>query len=432
MTRYAGPYKRRHNGQAIVLVALAVVALFAFVGLAVDGGYTFAQRRWMQNAADAAALAGARELLLYTELGEPKTNQDIYNRISEYLAKNRAICALDPCNYSFVAQYYPGKQLLTQDNASPPAGATGVYVTAKVERPTLFLRALRLDTMAVAATACAAGIAKCGGGYAIWADAPNCSQNELAVSGSSVSIQGDVHSNGEVKSTGQSTVVDGHVTYTTPTPQGNISYTPVAGNPAQDSIRPLPVTYNLDDYRCTPTCGTYAAAAIAAGKYRSYTGNFNWNPNNIPDPLVFDGLYYIDGNISLSGFDNLSDPTDPTKPFRITIVATGTIAVTNGSGQKLAPSQYADGLLLFSNQNVGSPKCSPWVINISGSDNNWGGVIYAPYGLVNVQGATNFSIGGSIIAYSVSLQGSGINIRYDEQFCSDASRLKKVRLIKVT
>jgi hypothetical protein len=402
------------------------VALFAFVGLAVDGGYTFAQRRWMQNAADAAALAGARELLLYTELGQSKTNQDIYNRIKEYLDKNRAICALDPCTYSFVAQYYPGKQAVIQDSNPPPAGATGVYVTAKVDRPTLFLRALRLNTMAVAATACAAGIAKCGGGYAIWADAPNCSQNELALAGSSVTIEGDVHSNGEVKSTGQTTVVYGYITYTTPTPQGNITPIPASGNPAQDSVRPLPVLYNLADYA---PGGTYATQANR--KYHYYKGNFNWNPNNIPIPLDFDGLYYIDGNVSLSGFDNLSDPTDPNKPFRITIVATGTISVTNGSGQKLAPSQYADGLLLFSNNNVGNPKCTPWVINISGSNNNWSGVIYAPYGLVNMQGATNFSIGGSIIAYSVSLQGSGITIRFDDQFCSDASRLKKVRLIKV-
>ena len=54
--------EREKKGQALVLVALVLVALIALVGLAVDGGRLYALRRQVQNAADAAALAGAREL----------------------------------------------------------------------------------------------------------------------------------------------------------------------------------------------------------------------------------------------------------------------------------------------------------------------------------------------------------------------------------
>ncbi len=50
---------RNERGQILVLFALALVAMIAMVGLILDGGSAFAQRRQEQNAADLAALAGA-------------------------------------------------------------------------------------------------------------------------------------------------------------------------------------------------------------------------------------------------------------------------------------------------------------------------------------------------------------------------------------
>lgn len=50
------------EGQTLVIVALALFALIALVALAIDGGNLMAERRQMQNAADAAALAGARAI----------------------------------------------------------------------------------------------------------------------------------------------------------------------------------------------------------------------------------------------------------------------------------------------------------------------------------------------------------------------------------
>ena len=47
------------NGQAIVLIALSMIALLAFAGLAIDGGSVYSQRRHAQSAADSAALAYA-------------------------------------------------------------------------------------------------------------------------------------------------------------------------------------------------------------------------------------------------------------------------------------------------------------------------------------------------------------------------------------
>ncbi len=55
---------RASDGQIIVIFALGLVAMIAMVGLVLDGGSTFAQRRAQQNAADLAGMAGANEFLL--------------------------------------------------------------------------------------------------------------------------------------------------------------------------------------------------------------------------------------------------------------------------------------------------------------------------------------------------------------------------------
>jgi hypothetical protein len=50
------------KGIAVVYIALIMIALVAFVGLAIDIGYMYVVKGQLQNAADAAALAGASQL----------------------------------------------------------------------------------------------------------------------------------------------------------------------------------------------------------------------------------------------------------------------------------------------------------------------------------------------------------------------------------
>src|SRR5438445_13513135 len=54
--------QHRHQGQTLVFFALAIVGIVALLGLIVDGGFLYVQRRTAQAAADAGALAGARAL----------------------------------------------------------------------------------------------------------------------------------------------------------------------------------------------------------------------------------------------------------------------------------------------------------------------------------------------------------------------------------
>jgi hypothetical protein len=59
MTHATIPTPSRERGQILAVFALAVVAIVSMMGLVLDGGFTFVQRRDQQNAADTAAIASA-------------------------------------------------------------------------------------------------------------------------------------------------------------------------------------------------------------------------------------------------------------------------------------------------------------------------------------------------------------------------------------
>ncbi len=53
------PENENEHGQTMIQLALALIVLLGFVALAIDLGSGYLERRRMQNAADAGALAGA-------------------------------------------------------------------------------------------------------------------------------------------------------------------------------------------------------------------------------------------------------------------------------------------------------------------------------------------------------------------------------------
>jgi hypothetical protein len=57
------PRRRRSEGQVLVIFALSIVVLLACAGLAFDVGRFYTEKRFLQNAADAAALAASNALI---------------------------------------------------------------------------------------------------------------------------------------------------------------------------------------------------------------------------------------------------------------------------------------------------------------------------------------------------------------------------------
>ena len=50
---------------------------------------------------------------------------------------------------------------------------------------------------------------------------------------------------------------------------------------------------------------------------------------------------------------------------------------------------------------------------MAGSNQNWFGIIYGPSGLIEMSGSTNATLTGSLIGYSVRLNGSNVTIVAD-------------------
>jgi hypothetical protein len=83
---------RGERGQVLVLVALGMVALVAMVGLVLDGGSTFGQRRSQQRGADLAALAGANDLLLHSNVA---TAESIAKNVATQNGYDPALVTVD-------------------------------------------------------------------------------------------------------------------------------------------------------------------------------------------------------------------------------------------------------------------------------------------------------------------------------------------------
>jgi Flp pilus assembly protein TadG len=64
LRRSIGGKRGGQSGQVFVIIAMALVGLLGFAAMALDVGFLWAIRRQMQTAADAAAIAGAREIAL--------------------------------------------------------------------------------------------------------------------------------------------------------------------------------------------------------------------------------------------------------------------------------------------------------------------------------------------------------------------------------
>jgi Flp pilus assembly protein TadG len=87
--RTSGP--RRDRGQIIVIMVGGIIAMFAMVGLIVDGGNAFANQRLTQNGTDAGALAGATTMaqnLSPTGWQGAKSDADVTLAVSGAIAAN--------------------------------------------------------------------------------------------------------------------------------------------------------------------------------------------------------------------------------------------------------------------------------------------------------------------------------------------------------
>ena len=134
LIQYKQKASNHEKGQRIVLIALMMVAIIAFVGIAIDVGFIFARGSQLQAAIDSAALAGVTELSGWTEGGggNPVLEANALTKSAQFLnANNMPISVTNSINIA-------GNINVNET----PLGATQYAVTATWPVETYFLRVI--------------------------------------------------------------------------------------------------------------------------------------------------------------------------------------------------------------------------------------------------------------------------------------------------
>jgi Flp pilus assembly protein TadG len=120
----------------IVLLAAMITVLLGMAGLVIDFGYATLERRSLQNAADAAAVSGALDLVL---------NISPVSDVNTMAGRNATTTSVQ-------CDYVDSTSSVTGSCASMPSStASGVRVIATNTRDTYFMRVLGVPTVTVSA-----------------------------------------------------------------------------------------------------------------------------------------------------------------------------------------------------------------------------------------------------------------------------------------
>ena len=368
------PHLRAHGpleaGQTIILLTLLLPGLFGFLILVVLAGQLVTDRRDLQSDVDRAALAAALDL--------PNAAVAIASGY-EWLERN-AVDTTDPEVTVTITTPYQGNP-------------NRVYV--HVERP--IRSSLNFGVIpSVTASAVAEKVSGDGGNYAIFATEDSCGASDpLQLSGSVNIFGGAVHSNSKIKINGSKNDFDGDVTSqcTIQVSGSNNTFNPDWED--INSVLPAPLDLDYSDFVCD---------IEVDGDIDLKSDDAYWNDPSIRTQLKT-GTYCATGKLQLSGSDITGYAT---------LVAKGELQVS-GSDFDLHPdptiaaaSDPQDdtrGILLFSYAN------SPSAMDISGSGGEWEGIIHAPRGTAKMQGSSNLTVTGSIIAEKVQVSGSDFTMQ---------------------
>ena len=180
----------REGGQVLIMFLLAFGVLMGFVAMSIDVGMILQERRSLQNAADAAALAGVSELPESPGAAEVKALEWAEN--NGYTVESGAIITV---------------------NTPYQGDSNAVEVVIEVEMPFFFARALGLDSTDVSARAVASNVTGSVPGVALLALKPlggnsfvKGGASDLVINGGGAIIVNDA-SQGAIQRSGSGNVV---------------------------------------------------------------------------------------------------------------------------------------------------------------------------------------------------------------------------------
>lgn len=351
-------WAQAQSGQILVLVALAMVVLVGSVGLATDVGLLWSDRRKMQTATDAAAIAGATAL---------KNGESITSAADNVAALNG---------------FGNGAGGATITVANPPANGEYagnpdyVEVTIAQPEPTYFLRILGYTSVNVSTLAVSGSI---NGPACIYALDPSAA-DAISVTGNidinaSCGIIDDSSSSSALSGTGNGTVTATSIgvagNYSA---SGNIKFTPTpttkiapAPDPLANVAAPsVPTAAQLG----TTSSGSYTVSGnnqTVTVPHAIYTGGISVTGNSAV--VTFSGGNYgngisIGGNTAQATFNPgqyqsggsgnsitiAGNATTTFNPGSYTFL--GTVKITGNNSVTLQPGSYFGGLAITGNATV--------------------------------------------------------------------------------
>jgi hypothetical protein len=381
------------RGVSFVIFALAAVVLLGMVAVGVDGARLYDERRRAQNAADHAALTAAQASCV------------MHKTAADAVAAGEAAA---------LANGYDSNGSTNTVTVSY-LGGTQFMATIHTRLPSTFAAVLgwqNLNTGGAATAECTGSGGEAPG--AIWAGGDNCfsaSDKTVEVTGSKQDVYGGVHSNRDVKVSGSTnrftdepTPPEDPFTYVGLFQDGGQGNTYETGSPKQVALPSpqWPGGYSPNDAN-TSLFNKYRDAAIANGTY--FTTKVT--------TITKDGVYYT---TSKDGMD-ISKIVGGSTRNVVLVAPDGPIKV---SGSKWhfepynAPGLPRENLLMVSGLiKPDNRKCSEYVIATSGSNSTWNGIVWAPFGLIEMSGSDNSATNGSLIGWAVRLNGSDLDIIFD-------------------
>ena len=351
---------KREAGQSVILVAISIALLCGVVALVVDVGMVSVSQGQLQNAADAAALAAARDLPT---------------------AATAKTTAVKYAGYNGVAA--------ADTTATTPykGNANRIEVVCKETVNYTFARIIGLNSTVVTARAVAE---KSGGGGGAFGYAVFSGGNSLLLGmySSALNITGSVHSNYSLMITGSSQTITGNAEAVTSL-NCYVSSITIGGIAQGASIDiqgssinvPNRVTspaafISMPDFSAEVKTEATAAGNASTGNKTFYGTNFN-----------VDSSFYVDGNVQVAAS---------------TFAGQGTICATkdiNMSGSMLEANSGTAVCLYSTGGNI----------SLSTSNLTINGTLYAPNGKIGIY-ASNINIYGSVIAKEIIITGSNVNI----------------------
>jgi len=422
------------KGQALIIIALAAVGLFAFTALAIDGGMVFSDRRHSQNASDtavlAAALARARASANWEQTGLDRAEVNGYSNatgstVEVYLCSDaNATCA------------------------NLPAGIEDQYVQARITStvklffaPIIGRQEVTNHTEAIA-RATIPEVTSWFDGKALVSTMEGCPPNgyphdPFTVGGNSGTtiINSGIFVNSicehpdAFEQGGSSTVTTDEGVCVV----GSADYNPGVSPPPTEGCAQIDSSkYVLPNPACSQDG---EIIEVSSGNYEAWPGNYNINngtfpsdylPNGSPAGILklHKGIYciYEDGISLPSQWDvttnlngntdvNGKDIHDPESEGVFFFVPSGDITFNGGSDINIhAISSLADNFPeVFLNYLFYVPPSNQAVIKITGGNGSaFTGTILAPYSHVVLNGGSGtVGLDSQIIAYSVAIEGNG-------------------------